>query len=150
VKGGYRKALDLLARRAHFSEELRRKLETRGFDHEEVDLVIARLTEERYLDDSAAAKGLVSGPLRRKGYGPMRVRMELVKRGLDEDLATEIVRTSFAEGETQLARRMAERWLRRRGGGREARSEREALARHLARKGFSSGVILSLLDELDV
>ena len=150
MKDCYRKALDLIARRAHFCEELRRKLEARGFDREKIDGVISRLVEERYLDDRAAAKGLVKGSLRRKGYGPLRVRMELTKRGLDEDLAAEIVREAFADGEAELARRTAERWLRGRKGATKPGSDRDALARHLARKGFGSATILSLLEQLDL
>jgi len=47
----YHKAQDLLARRNHFSTELRQKLKVRGFAATDIDSAIDRLTEYGYLDD---------------------------------------------------------------------------------------------------
>ncbi|MGH9380269.1 MAG: regulatory protein RecX, partial [Thermoanaerobaculia bacterium] len=65
----YRKALDLLARRAHFRAELRQKLERRDFSAAAVDEALGRLAEEGHLDDPATARAFVEERLRRGPEG---------------------------------------------------------------------------------
>jgi len=136
------KALDLLARRPHFRRQLEAKLRLRGFEETDVVGVCDHLEERGFLDDTECARGLATGSMRRKGYGPRRVRAELAKRGAPETAVEEAVAEAFDDGEMPLLRQSAERWLCRREW------DRESLARHLERKGFSSGAIVSLLQEL--
>jgi SOS response regulatory protein OraA/RecX len=70
------------------------------------------------------------------------MRVELERRGAPADAAAAAVEAAFADGEEPAARRVAERWLARRA------PDRAALARHLDRKGFSAGTVLSLAREL--
>ncbi len=139
------KACDLLALRPHFRAELERKLGERGHDGEAIAAALARLEELGYLDDAGCARSLAAGPLSRRGYGPLRMRAELERRGAPAAVAAEAVAAVFAEGEAPAARRAAERWLSRRRPGGPARA---ALARHLDRKGFAAGVVLGLVREL--
>ena len=138
----YRKAVELLARRAHFRRELERKLTARGFDEEVAAGACARLEREGYLDDAEAARQLAGGALTRKGYGPARMRAELLRRGAPEEAAAAAAVAAFPDGEAAAARRLAESWVARRG------ADRAALARHLERKGYGAGVIYELVDEL--
>ncbi|MEE8278441.1 MAG: regulatory protein RecX [Thermoanaerobaculia bacterium] len=139
----YPKALQLLARRPHFRQQLARKLVSRGFPQEEVEATLGRLEAQGYLDDRRCALELASGPLRRKGFGPRRVRAELERRGAEEDVIQEAVSSSFPEGELSRARDLAARWL-----GARSR-ELPALARHLDRKGYSKQVIVRVLEDLE-
>lgn len=141
---GYRKALDLLARRPHFRRQLAAKLVARGFDDADVEAACDRLTAEGLLDDRACAIDLASGALRRKGYGPHRMRAELRRRGAGGEVAEEAVKRAVGGREQELAMDAARRWLATR------RADRAALARHLERKGYSSGVIVSLLGEAEI
>jgi regulatory protein len=136
------KACELLARRSHFRAEIERKLRQRGFDETAVSSALNRLSELGYLDDAACAHSLALGPLSRRGYGPLRMRAELERRGAPAKEAAAAVETVFVDGEEEAARRVAERWLSRRT------ADRAALARHLGRKGFSSGTVLRLAREL--
>ena len=139
----YEKALRLLARRPHFRQELARKLTSRGFPRREVEAALERLEARGHLNDRRCALDLASGPLRRKGFGPRRVRAELARRGAPEKAIEEAVSSSFAEGELSRARDLAARWLGTRG------RRLAALGRHLDRKGYSKQVILQVLDELE-
>ena len=138
----YDKACELLSRRPHFQAELERKLGERGHDETAILAALTRLVELGYLDDAACARSLASGPLSRRGYGPLRMRAELERRGAPPAEAAEAVDAVFAEGEEPAARRVAERWLSRRP------ADRAALARHLGRKGFGTGTVLRLTQEL--
>ena len=137
-----RKAMDLLARQAHFRRQLEHKLIRRGFSEADVGEACDRLEERGYLDDLESARGLARGRMRRKGYGPRRLRAELRKRGASEGIAEVVVDEAFAGGEMALLKESALGWLR------VHEWDRERLARHLERKGFSASVILELLREL--
>ncbi len=140
----YDKALRLLARRPHFRRELNRKLASRGFQAEVVEATLDRLEKQGYIDDRRCALELASGQLRRKGFGPRRVRAELERRGAAEDAVEEALSASFPEGELTRARELAARWL----GSRSA--DPDKLARHLDRKGYSKHVILQVLEETEI
>ncbi len=141
----FEKACDLLARRPHFRAELERKLGQRGHNEAAIAAALERLADLGYLDDDGCARSLAGGPLSRRGYGPLRMRAELERRGAPAAVAEAAVAAAFADGEEEAARRVAERWLSRRPGGAGARA---ALARHLDRKGFSTGTVLRLAGEL--
>lgn len=138
----YTKAQELLARRPHFRRELAAKLASRKFSAEEIETTLGRLAEQGYLDDREHAFEMARGPLQRKGYGPRRLRHELERRGAPEEVVDDVVAAVLADGELDPARQAAERWLSR------GRHDRQALARHLDRKGYSKGVILRVLEEL--
>jgi len=74
-----------LARRDRASEELRRTLLEKGYDREIVGGVIDRLVDERLLDDRRYVDNFVSYHAAR-GIGPVRVRAELRKLGLQGEL----------------------------------------------------------------
>jgi regulatory protein len=141
ISACYRKAIELLGRRDHFVEELRQKLLSRGFEADEVGATLSRLEQEALLDDRRAAEGVCRGSFRRKGFGPRRIRAELQRRGVDGEIVEEMLAEAFAEGEGRLVKEVAQRWLTGR------RPDRAALARHLERKGFSPGAILSALED---
>ncbi|MEO1368308.1 MAG: RecX family transcriptional regulator [Acidobacteriota bacterium] len=131
------KAVELLARRAHFERELRRKLHTRGFDDLDIDTTLDRLTEQGHLDDRATAELYVAGRLRRGGFGPRRLEAELMERGVDGDEARAVV-TAAVGDEAALADAAADRWLRTKG----SRATPQALGRHLERAGFRTGLVI--------
>lgn len=78
----YATALRLLARREHSELELRRKLLSRKIAHDLVDRVIDELTQERLLSNQRFVEAYVHVRFER-GYGPVRIRSELMQRGID-------------------------------------------------------------------
>jgi regulatory protein len=135
----YDKAVQLLAARPHFRRELEAKLRQRGFPSEEIEDALARLTDQGYLDDRAAARSFVESRAA-KGEGRARLRAELVKRGAPEEAIEEALSELTGEDDLPRAREAAEAW-RRRGG-----TDPRALARHLDRKGFSRRAIVAVLN----
>ena len=136
-KSPYDRACDLLAQRPHFRAELAAKLARRGYAPEEAGAALDRLAEQGYLDDGAAARGFVASRLARGGLGRERLRAELTKRGA----APAAVAAALAElpaDEVPAARAAAARWHGR---------TPQALARHLAGKGFSRHAIFAVLKD---
>jgi len=139
------KALDLVARRPHFQRELRHKLLDRGFAIEEVDSALEDVARLGLLDDPGAARDLAAGPMTRKGFGPRRMRMELLRRGVDETTVETVLAELFEEAEEEYRR--AREAASRQGIGKTV--DRDRLARHLDRKGYSKAVILQVLRDLE-
>jgi regulatory protein len=136
----YLKAARLLAGRPHFRAELAAKLRQRGAPEEEIAATLDRLTAEGYLDDNRAAADFVAHRRERGGEGKLRLRAELVRRGAAADAVDAALADLGEEDDHAAAEAAAERW------GRSARrADPAALARHLARKGFSPRVIVAIL-----
>lgn len=83
--GVYNKALDLLSRREHSRKELYIKL-TKRFDcKDEINLTLDQLEENNLLCDSRFTEEYVHSR-RRKGFGPVKISMELEKKGVKDSL----------------------------------------------------------------
>ncbi|RMG31544.1 MAG: regulatory protein RecX [Gammaproteobacteria bacterium] len=76
-------ALRLLARREHARAELARKLLARGHAAEAVAAVLDRLEAEGSLSEARFAETYARSRAER-GYGPLRIRQELRRHGIDE------------------------------------------------------------------
>ncbi len=76
-------ALRMLGRRGYFRHELAERLRRKGFDDEDVAAAVARCAELGYLDDDALAGRFVEIRASERGWGPRRLELELVQRGLE-------------------------------------------------------------------
>ena len=76
------KAVALLARREHSTAELARKLAQKGIDKVVVDDVVDKLSSKGLVSDERFAESFVRYRASR-GYGPMRIRLELAERGIE-------------------------------------------------------------------
>ncbi|GMU66146.1 MAG: hypothetical protein AMXMBFR36_24200 [Acidobacteriota bacterium] len=138
------RATALLAARPHFAAELRRKLAARGYESEEIDGALARLSSLGYLDDEALAAAEADRLRERRGLSRSGVAAELARKGVERGAVAAAVAGVSPEEELVTARATAERWL----AGR--RPDGAALARHLARKGYAGHVIFRVLKDLKV
>jgi regulatory protein len=75
----------LLARREHSLKELRQKLRARGFDSESINTVLDQLTREGLQSDQRYTESYLRSRISR-GYGPVRIVMELRQRGITDDV----------------------------------------------------------------
>ena len=81
-------ALDALARRDYSTEDLRRKLLDKGYDETIVAPLLDALRAEKLLDDRRFAENFV-GYHAARGQGPLRVRADLRRHGLEGVLVEE-------------------------------------------------------------
>jgi regulatory protein len=133
-------ALDALARRDHASEDLRRRLLDKGFDASVVAGVIDRLIQEHLLDDRRYVDNFVASHAAR-GQGPLRVRADLRKFGVQGPLVEECL-AAFPDwrAEAEKARR------KKFGAGPPGDyAEKQKQARFLGYRGFTSAQIRSAL-----
>lgn len=77
--------MDLLARREHSRLELYQKLSKKGSPSSLIKQILAELASEKLLSEERFVENYIhyrSG----QGYGPLRIRQELLERGIASDL----------------------------------------------------------------
>jgi regulatory protein len=78
---GWKEALNMLSRKACFSSEIRKRLETAGCSPAAVESVLAKCRRAGYVNDEERSHRMVE-IWAKKGYGPMRIRLELKKNAV--------------------------------------------------------------------
>ena len=130
-------ALRLLARREHSQYELRRKLKARGYGERLVDELVAELITERLLSDTRYAEAMVTNRASR-GYGPLRICMELRDRGVAEGIVDKVLQ----EAEVDWDERLRHTYDRKYGGiAVESFKTWASRAQFLNNRGFSVDAI---------
>ena len=139
--GVYNKALDLLSRREHSRKELFIKL-TKRFDcKDEINLTLDQLEENNLLCDSRFTEEYVHS-IRRKGFGPVKISMELEKKGVKDSLISSEI-DKFNDWD-----KLAELSFKKRfpDGASKNFKELQKQKNFLTNKGFSFYQIESVLD----
>lgn len=149
----YTAAMRILRYRFNSEAELRRKLRAKKFEQEEIDLAIARLHREKWLDDARFAGAFVRTRANKR-VGRLRIRRELQAAGVNSDEAETALRENVdaeREGEAlrELCARRARVLTRRHGeeylGTEEGRTK---LAAYLAGQGYDSALVWEVVRKL--
>ena len=137
----YNKALDLLSRREHSRKELYIKLKKRFDCKDEINLTLDQLEENNLLCDSRFTEEYVHSR-RRKGFGPVKISMELEKRGVKDSLISSEI-DKFNDWD-----KLAELSFKKRfpDGASKNFKELQKQKNFLTNKGFSFYQIESVLD----
>ena len=131
------RALGLLTRREHSQRELTSKLTARGVEPADAEAVVAKLRAAGWQDDIRFAESLLRSRAG-AGYGPVRLRAELLTHGLDREAVAAVLERydgDWAGNARDLARR-------RFGAGLAGDLQRQRKAADLLyRRGFSADQI---------
>jgi regulatory protein len=133
-------ALDALARRDHASEDLRRKLLEKGYDAAVVAPLLDALRAERLLDDRRYTENFVAYHAAR-GQGPLRVRAELRRHGLEGILVEECL-DAFPDWIGHLRRAQQKKFGAKLPSN---YADKQRQARFLGYRGFTSAQIRTAL-----
>jgi regulatory protein len=127
-----------MGRRDYTETEIRDKLTERGYDSHTIDETIARLRDQRIVDDDRAARSHVRTATRVKNRGPLRVRRELAERGIADDVITRVLgEQTRDDDEAAITRVLA----RRRPAGPMTAVARQRLFRQLLQRGFPASLV---------
>jgi regulatory protein len=141
------KAQELLARRAHGTQELINKLKLRDFPLDEIDAAVKRLLEKGILDDEAFAERLTEEFFSRRGYGFHAVLVRLRQKGLNPDLCHRVAKKFFAEIDKDEMSAAILRLVTRR---RAHEKDKNRLFVWLKRRGFRSDEITLALQGYEI
>jgi regulatory protein len=150
--GLYNYAVKALGRHMRSEAELRRLMKPRvePGDRSEavIAAVVARLKEQRYLDDQSFAETYARLRHENEKLGERRVKQDLQQKGVAKDLIAETLESRYAQtSEEALAR---EHLARKHLSKPENPKETARVMRRLVAAGFSTGVIYKILRQWDV
>jgi regulatory protein len=141
-------AFDLLARKAWSARDLARRLTRRGVPDALARAVVGDLEAKGYVNDTAFAEWWAATRARARKLGSVRLRRELLARGIPSGLAAAAIEAAFEEaGEAdhalEAARRRLPALLRSTPERAPAR-----LRDFLLRRGYPAGVVVDVVRRL--
>jgi regulatory protein len=141
----YIDGLKMLARRELSEREVRQRLARKNHGPDDIDAAIARLREERAIDDDRVAEAIARTETSVRRRGKLRVRMQIERAGIDKATAKRAVDDVFEaiDDEALLEASLAKR-LRGRDTIADDR-EFQRLYRYLVGQGFQSDRALKAL-----
>ena len=150
--GLYDYAVKALGKQMRSEAGLRRLMQSRvePGEHGEavIAAVVARLKEQRYLDDQSFAETYARLRQQNQKLGVRRVRQDLQQKGVRSDLIAETLEARYGQtNEEALAREHLERKRIRKP---ENEKETARVMHRLVTAGFSTGVIYKILRQWDV
>lgn len=128
--------------------ELAKTLADRGVPDDAATAVLDRYTELGLVDDAELATTFAENRRTREGWSRRAIAAKLRDRGVDRDLVDEALAGMTADDEEQSALDLARRrWSRL--AGLDAVTRKRRLAGVLARRGYSSDVVLSTITRVE-
>ena len=150
----YEYAVGALARRMRTVAELKRMMRARLEDAESehgetlVELVIRRLKDHGYLNDSEYAASYSSLRRDNQRYGARRVITDLKSKGVHGEVIEKAVGAAF--GSVNEEKQAREHLRRKRLEKPKDQKQAARIFRHLMRAGFGTKTILTILKKWDV
>jgi regulatory protein len=144
----YEYAVGALSRKMRTVAELKRLLRRRADEELLVDVVIARLKEQKYLNDHKYAAAYSAYRQTNEKFGKRRVITDLKIKGVHSEVIEKVVGEAYSGvNEEKLARKhLARKRLRKPSNERET----ARVFRALLRAGFSSSTIFKILKKWQV
>jgi regulatory protein len=138
---------DLLAARPRSQDELRQALQRKGFDDETSETLLGRLNKAGLVDDAAFAESWVRARHIHKGLARSALVMELERKGIDSDVASQAASEVDKESEEQRARELVRKKLSTLGGDVDEQTTIRRLLSMLGRKGYPQGLSYTVIRE---
>ena len=137
--------LKLLAKKDYTTIELQRKLSLHQFETTEADEAIKILVKKSFVDDRRYAQNYVRIHISR---GKIRIKHELIKKGVDKEVISEIFDNQISDDDREKALEVAKRWLSRKIPDEDKYKFRQKLIAKLSRQGFEYEIIRQVVDDL--
>ena len=131
----------MLARREHSAFELRLKLQQKDFVEQDIEQAIEQLQHEGLLSDQRFAEAYIH-MRKNKGYGPIRIGLELKEKGVAESEFGPYLYTDDLDWTAALEAVYAKKYGQRSCDGYQEKARR---ARYLQYRGFALDAIHELL-----
>jgi regulatory protein len=91
-------AINFLAKRIHSEKELRTKLLRKKHKLEMINEIINELKEKELVDDYKYAIIYTEEKVRTKLWGEKKIKSELMKKGINADILSDVITEKFPEG----------------------------------------------------
>lgn len=144
------KALSYLARRIHSKRELETKLRQKHYEKDLIISVLDDLEENNIINDETFALHFVDEKINRKKWGIIKVRNELMKKGIVSEVVDDIIKI-YAGSENQfdnalqLARKKLKLVSNREN---DSRKVKQKVLSFLISRGFGYDLSVEVVNEL--
>ncbi|MDO8650090.1 MAG: regulatory protein RecX [Candidatus Berkelbacteria bacterium] len=138
-------AVKLLGYRARTEKELRERLSEKQYPAETIAEAVLKLKRINLINDENFAVNYVRDKLSLSRRGPRRIYFELIKHGINRELADRATKTINNEEELETAQILLESKIRQWSKLDPLAKKRRAVGL-LARRGFSGSVIRKSLE----
>lgn len=91
IKKAKNKAYNYLSYRQRTCKEMKKYLESKDFNNHTVENAISQLLSEGYLDDYKFAETFLLEKSALKGYGPYRIKYELLNKGIENNILESVI-----------------------------------------------------------
>ena len=135
----------MLGRRELSEQQVRQRLARKEYEPDEIDDAVARLREERAINDVRVAEAIVRMETGIRKRGKVRVRMQIERAGIARDIAKAAIDDVFGAIDDDA---LLESSLHKRLRGRETIAddrEFQRLFRYLIGQGFESDRVMQAL-----
>ncbi len=145
MPSAYIDGLKMLGRRELSEKQVRQRLARKEYGQDEIDDAIARLREERAINDARVAEAIARTETSVRRRGKLRVRLQIQRAGIDKATAKQAIDDVFGaiDGDALI-----EASLKKRLRGRETIAddrEFQRLYRYLVGQGFEGDHVMKLL-----
>ncbi|MSR89600.1 hypothetical protein EXS53_01575 [Patescibacteria group bacterium] len=142
----YNYALRYLALRPRSIKEVKDYLTIRkDFSIEDADTTIARLSEQNYLNDQDFAAMWVRNRLLLRPKSTSVLRLELIKKGIDNDTITEVLSDLDEPAQIASLGELITKKMRQ-----PKYQNKQKLIEYLSRQGYSYALVKKTLEQLDL
>lgn len=139
-------ALKLLAKKDYTEQEIRQKFNRRQVDETEAKAALLFLKEKSFIDDTRYARNYQQTHGSR---GAVRIKYELAKRGVCDQIISELFSQNDSERETAKAKEAAIYWLSKKSAKYEDKYKlKQNLMSRLSRQGFEYDIVIQIANEL--
>jgi regulatory protein len=145
MPSAYIDGLKMLGRRELSEKQVRQRLARKAYSQDEIDEAVARLREERAINDQRVAEAIARMETGIRKRGKLRVRLQLERAGIAKETARQALDTVFDAIDDDA---LLESSLRKRLRGRETiadQREFQRLFRYLIGQGFESDRVMQAL-----
>jgi regulatory protein len=143
-----RYSLKLLAYRGRSEQELRERLDRKGFEEDIIESVTRDLKKAGFIDDAQLAINLKRQAQEGRLLGYHAVRLFLLKRGLSRDVVDAVLAYDQEE-ELHVLQRLLEKKMRL-TDDRQTPAGRQRLWNFLIRRGYSTDIIRRAMKDIDL
>lgn len=121
-------------------EEVKNKCRMLKYDDNTIDEILEYLKENNYINDDIYVEKYIKNIMRLKYCSIREIKIDLIKRGINEDLVDKYINEEVEEFEEKSATELAIK--------KSKNADVEKIKRYLLNKGFSYGNVSKAIDNL--
>ena len=143
-------AFRYLSYRERTATEIRRRLSRDDYPPNVIEDVIHDLEKSGYVNDRAFAIKYAEGRFEARGYGPMRIRSDLRRKGVKRAAVEDALEEVYSENDAVLerARQMGDKRWSQLSNEADALKRKKKVYDYLARRGFAFEMVRRVVEEL--